>query len=226
MRALWNQCWLAMFIALFFWLFRFVPVPSSMDLNVGVPADSLLLKKHTIQCNLSQAHEHNLQNASGLYSSLTLSTNLRATDRGNRMQARVFYSAILAALVVALLSEEKRGKTDGLQPRTTAVVLSVVTLVMYGLDVHMLELDNRSDLSDRKESYAAGLLLNLPPTDSTWYTFNDSGMRGYFDHADSTHVWRKLKSASRPNIEQYIFYVVPLLLIALWWRHPKRGNSE
>ncbi len=220
----WSRYWPVAFVVLCISCLRFIPFTNFMDLNKGLPSDFIMLKIDSMQANLSQAHEHNLQTISGLYTSMSISSTLRSTERGNRMQARVFYSAILAVLVAMLLSEKRPDEPRGLWPRTSMFVLLIATLMMYGLDVQTVDFENRADLSDKARGVTATKIADLSPTDSTWYVVDNSCMKGFADHADSTHVWRKVKMARAPNAEQIMYYFVPFLLTIWWWRKelPKR----
>jgi hypothetical protein len=135
------------------------------------------------------------------------SATLKASRDGQRMQARVFYAAILAGLAALLFGGRINAKVQA------GLFLLAFISVMYMLDVHMQDMDNRYTTADRTLLHASDSLINLPSRDSLWYVCDFDLVAKQMNDAHDTRFWRKVYLACRPSIEQFAFYFLPWIFV-------------
>jgi hypothetical protein len=136
-----------------------------------------------------------------LHNRLAGTATLRAARDDSRMQARIFYSAILAALASLLLGNKKT--------IPVALVTFSIIALMYFLDVHISDVNRRADSPDAAFSQAINILANATPQDSTWYTYNPEAIDAWLREQEATSVLRKIRTACRPDLEQRLYYFFP-----------------
>ena len=164
----------------------------------------------------AELNEHNAQLLNNLEVAAAISASLRVSRDDNRIQARFFYSAMLVGLVSLLISK-----------RQLAPLLVAVTIMMYGIDVHLADLDARNLAADRVIKKATTHLVNLEPLERQWYSLHDSLLNVQIDSARAQSHYRKLYAAFDPGLEQVIYYIFPLTLgyILWWWQTYKRRTA-
>jgi hypothetical protein len=132
---------------------------------------------------------------------------LDASRADTRMQARIFYAAILAGLVLLLFRDDHKMK------RRVGLFLLVLTSVMYALDVHLEDLNKRQLDAASIFGRATEGLINQTPGDSTWFALTFRRMEEEMGKASETGLWRKSRAATRPNVEQIIYYFIPWFVV-------------
>lgn len=177
--------------------------------------DSLLVSQEQLQNRLRTLAEVILQHQSS-------TGQLYSASEDRRMQARNFYSVILVGLVSAALlmgQEKRRKKTD--EPATEEVrtrrgvglVVMVVAVLMYGLDVHMLDVMQRQVPVYTRLSNTLQQLLEIAPNDAHWYTLDFTAYKETKSEP-WTRISRKIGRFIQPNFEQIVFYVLPIMLLS------------
>jgi hypothetical protein len=92
--------------------------------------------------------------------------------------------------------------------------------LMYLIDVHFADLDRRNLNAEAATAAAVQTMLDLKDNDSSWYVLRLDGLNAHVESARETSLARKRYYAFTPNLEQVVFYVLPMLLMYLWatWR--------
>jgi hypothetical protein len=138
---------------------------------------------------------------------LANSATLKASRDDQRMQARVFYAAIFAGFAALLFGSRFNAKVQA------GLFLLAFISVMYLLDVHMEDMDNRYATADATLVHAADSLVNCPVNDSLWFVCDFDLLAKQLNDAHTTRFWRKAYLACRPSLEQLAFYFLPWILI-------------
>jgi len=141
-----------------------------------------------------------------------------------RNQFRYFYIVILVALISFGFS---KGNADLKRHRREIYLLAIgICLFMYGLDVHINDIAERELQVSNYGKNAVADILRIPPTDFRYYTLD-------YTPADSTQsatarfnvrIPREVCRAIQPNLEQMVFYMVPMMLLSFFWTRLKPGE--
>jgi hypothetical protein len=136
-----------------------------------------------------------------------------ATREASHQQMRGFYVLILAGLITIFLAKNTPGKS------TLAIIMMAIIGVMYGLEVHQLDLYERYRASVYVYSDAINDLVDSLNTSGIWYKFDYSEMKAAMKSADSSSIrWtRKALKATHPSYDQLAIYVFPFLLLFIWF---------
>jgi hypothetical protein len=137
---------------------------------------------------------------------------LNAGREASRYQLRSFFIILLAALISAPYLKES------LKPARKKLLLiaaSGLTAVMYGLDVHTVDLMERQLVFQPAMNNTLRLVSRLQPEDNSWHYLDFSRIKTTLKSlsADSTRREREFLSAISPSLEQCGFYILPILCI-------------
>jgi hypothetical protein len=116
-------------------------------------------------------------------------------------QTRSIYVGIFGALLALALHNRDSNKSY------IAILCAIVLL--YALDVHLLDLIDRTSDSKRITSNALDSLVAQRPTNNIWYDMNYIQRNSQFEDVHDARIARKIRSAFRPDIAQAVFYVLP-----------------
>ena len=136
----------------------------------------------------------------------------RSNREDIRIQTRNIYSAILIALLTLIFSK----KYDDKNIISFYYIAICFAFIMFYFDVHSVDMIDRITAPNSQHANAFQQLIRIPPTDSTWYSLDYSGIDSVnkvndeFPEAQK----RKLFNSLFPTIEQIIFYLIPIILIA------------
>ncbi len=210
----------------------FLCFKSSMENPISNPGSIL---RDSIHVSPILAAEHNSALVSILSQRESAFHNQDLAEESWVWQARMFYSAIVAAVLASTLFARNRDK------RTTKcirLVLIAFISFMYLVEVHLEDLRLR-DESPMKPTIEAidDSLLNRSRDDSTWFKLDYSKIDTLLQRAgdDSTHSFisnslcRKLRDARHPDLVQIGFYVIPFYTLCFLvftgsWR--KKQDAE
>lgn len=138
-------------------------------------------------------------------------SGLQSTER-IKGDARNFYIIILAALLTIVLSGRYHANFWG------HLVAMCMVITMYGLDVHMDNLTKRVAMHLECDGNTVRHLLRIQPQDSTsWFVLKYDKCIPEIDRASNPDTQRnwKIHFALSPNLEQFVFYILPLLVFSI-----------
>jgi hypothetical protein len=101
----------------------------------------------------------------------------------------------------------------------------VVILPMYFLDVQTQDLLARQDQGLEISTNALEKLTNLYSTDTTRYFLEHKDILAQFQQASSGSFCRKVYLALHPNVDRFVFYVFPWLLVYFITTLPYRKSA-
>lgn len=193
---------MVMLILTFVW-FLFHPI----DTSVHYPAQ-IVTKVNTVPASRTDAAAHDQILLNIITAQSAISQNILNAYDNAKNQVRFFYSAIIAALLTVMftVSAVKRDRV--------AVVALLVIASMYMLEVSFADLSNRQVAKNTALGLAQDTLSDLMPSDSTWYSLDYSAHVSQADSASGPAVrrYRKIALALQPNLEQFVYYVIPFIL--------------
>ena len=121
------------------------------------------------------------------------------------MQSRLFYAAILAGLMATGIFGSKE------QRRYICLAAIAVVILMYWLDVHFVDMIERSPEIDKRTSNSMEFLLRVQPEDSLRYVFDSKRADHILDSLKRGALSHKIARAFHPVAEQDIYYLCPLV---------------
>jgi len=200
---------------------RYVPffIISILILNsfihLGNPADPIdkkstkLLFPDTLGVHPSadEIRAHNLTLISLLHENMALDVTSLEGRENIKTQNRLFYAAILAALASLLFMK------DSPNPTIRTFLLFFI-LVMYLLEVHREDLDNRYSAGFDIKGLEVEKLINAKST-TPWYFVTGDSVNAKMAESNKllSRVPRKLQRAANPDLEQVAFYFIPWIAI-------------
>ncbi len=164
-----------------------------------------VLKGDSVSLPLGQVQEHNSQLLHHMEVGETILGNLRVSRANTRMQVRLFYAAILTGLIALFLRHAQ-------DPRPSGLLVCFIVLGMYGLDIQFADFDKRDTTASVARGKEIRKLVNLPPANTIWYSLEDSTLWAQIEAARINSLQRKVGNSVRPNFEQSVFYIFPLIL--------------
>jgi hypothetical protein len=173
----------------------------------------LLKSNDSVRVLANSVNAHNSTLIGVLEGRLASAGTLDASRADTRMQARVFYAAILAGLMLFVFREDHRMK------RRVGLFLLVLTSVMYALDVHLDDLNKRQLDAASVLGSASKTLFDKTPSDTTWFELEFGPLEREMEKASETAFLRKSQAATRPNLEQIIYYFFPWFVVYGFTRH-------
>ncbi|TSA16821.1 hypothetical protein D4R75_13065 [bacterium] len=171
------------------------------------PRTQMLFPVTTKQYQAHGVSIHNSYLMTFLEANLARQSSEISSRENTKAQTRLFYAAILAA-VIAFFS--LRG---GNSHPVIVVVPMVLIVSMYVLEIHQDDLNRRSFDYYHAETNAIETLVDLNPTDTTWYRKEGDTIQHVVDSVHNTRVARKIQAAFHPSLDQIIFYFIPLFLV-------------
>jgi hypothetical protein len=210
--------------------FVFVPLTVLMlwflmgpEMKTNGPIPSILARNDTLHFSSGETSVHNRDLMTALLQHQANAATIQIAREDTRMQARLFFAAILAALAsasVLLLPTEPNH--EGRNAIAIAVIL--LSCLMYFLDVHMLDLNSRITRIQLTSTVALEQLLRTSPHDSSWQDIDNSVPLAEMNSAaESTNRrLRKAYFAARPDLEQLAYYFFPMLVIYSLTSWPQR----
>jgi len=169
--------------------------------------DSVLVTEVNRQARLdfllsAVQHQHEIQ------------VQVYSANEANRMQARLFFVAILAALAsVAFASTSQKSR------QVVAYVALAFGGLLYLLDVHMRDLsDRQGPIRDELRNTIAAL-TKVAKDDFKWYHVDHARIDSMFQKAYEDRWSRKFCLIFSPNLEQFVFYLAPMALLLIFRRH-------
>ncbi len=186
-------------------------------IHLGIPPDPidkintqvLFADTAGVCLNSDEIKAHNMQLISVLNSYMALDITSFEGRENLKSQNRLFYAAILAALVSLLFMKD----TPKLRIKTFLLFFIVL---MYFLEVHREDLDNRYFVGYDIKGLAVEKLINDKfPT--TWYYVTGDSLTAKMKEANKleNRIPRKLLRVINPDLEQVAFYLIPFS--AIYW---------
>jgi hypothetical protein len=147
--------------------------------------------------------------------------HLMASREAVQMQARMFYSAILAVLLSLLIRE------GSLKKKVIVSLVSILICSMYLLDVHLEDLLIRDRCAEAVLSNGMETLLKPTSIDNVWYNLDSKEFAQAVGKTSElpSRWWRKLHLALRPSLPQIIYYLIPGIGIYLFAMAPRRKRT-
>lgn len=167
--------------------------------NISLLSDST----YTVSTELALARNQFLINTLSQHQSILAEIELSVQN--SRIQARLFYVTILAALISLFITKKYK---------IFSIIIGV-TIVMYIYDTHLLDLEMRQHQSASILNSTKFCLVNTPPSSNVYYQISFSEFNRYNKYNNSDivkRINRKLKRAFNPDFEQGIFYILPIIL--------------
>jgi len=187
----------------FCWLFF-----HSVNTSVQYPVQ-IVTKVVTVPASRTEAATHDKILLDIIAEQSSTSYNILSAYDNAKNQVRLFYSVIIAALVTVMF-------TGGIKTRgPVAAVALFVIASMYMIEVSFADLSHREVAKDTTLGVAQKKLIDLTPSDSTWYTLYYSARDSLANEASAPCVMhrRKIALAFQPNFEQVVYYVIPFLIV-------------
>jgi len=131
------------------------------------------------------------------------------TRRSERMQTRLSFIALLAIILIPLLSNKGRIKHLG-------IVVSIAFLFFlsfYFFDIHTVDINSRQAYIMRCYGETASELSEISTSDANKYYINYETLNCLTKRAKKGHTIRKLKNYVRPDLSQISFYLIPITII-------------
>lgn len=163
--------------------------------------DSLIVAAPIAAQRLQDLREHTRHDQS-----LSAQTDLAREDI--RMQARLFYAAILAGLITASVIP-----SDLKKKRLFLASTSIAIILMYAFDIQTLYQSVRYDQDRARTNETMTQLMKVSPNDLRWYEYSQIANTSTANPPTVERVWLKCKLALHPGLDQIIFYLAPLMLI-------------
>ena len=131
-----------------------------------------------------------------------------STHESNLTQTRSIYFGILAILLSIAFSKDSMNKIS-----TPSALLGLI-IIMYLLDVHMVDLMNRENDTVQLGTNEVHRLLNMNPDDSTWYYLSFDCYDKMLGMASKKpERWlRKFALACHPDGAQFVYFCIPCVL--------------
>jgi hypothetical protein len=170
-----------------------------------------------LQATRLELSNHNLNLISSLKMRESLGANSILSSEGGVRQTRSIYIGIIGVLLTFLFNRNGN--------RKTYIVLLSLIILFYGLDIHLVDLIQRSSDVKQITSDALDLIVKQNPTDSIWYNINYSLRDSQFPKFHDTRIFRKLNSAFHPNIDQMVFFIFPFIAIYIGSTFPYRKKK-
>lgn len=125
----------------------------------------------------------------------------------NMIQLRTIFIAILA-VILSFLFNEKTNK------KALVKILITMILIFYFAEVHTRDLLNRSKGCNTIVTKSLEQIANSNSLELDWYTFDYVQYRAQQVKAASLNRWyRKAWDALHPDVEQFVFYILPFLFL-------------
>jgi hypothetical protein len=204
----WKGFWILLFVlGIFFFFGHFFSEPFEKNITI-LFADSTL---EVSQKNLS-AHNANLISTLRERESMYISSIVSQVSA--IMQNRVIYIALIGVILTLFFSKYEKKNNSFIY-----IILLVLFILFYGLDVHQEDLLTRREKTKEITSNTLDYLVNLKPTDTSWYYIDYTKRNSMFFEKNSefcTRIPRKIRSAYHPNVVQWIYYILPWFSIYFW----------
>jgi hypothetical protein len=156
-----------------------------------------------VRPNADEIKTHNSMLISLLHENMALDVTAFEGRENIKTQNRLFYAAILAALASFLFLK------DSPNPMIRRFLLLFIVL-MYLLEVHREDLDNRYFVGFDIKGLEVEKLINAKTTTSWYYVTGDSLNAKMAESNKLTNRFpRKLRRAINPDSEQIAFYLIP-----------------
>jgi len=133
-----------------------------------------------------------------------------STLANQRSQDRLFFSAILAALIIASFASH-----DPEMRSLTTLAVIAFTFIVYFNDVQSADLELREAHQKAYVDNAVDSLANVQPKDFSLYQFDMSDMHKFDSTMQAQHRSRIVSEFSRPQIGQIVFNLGPLIIVLL-----------
>ncbi len=164
-----------------------------------------ILQPDTLKYSQSEIIFHNKSISDFLTELITNDQNSVISREESKMQMRLFYVAILSALISFLLNKKYNLN------KKIIIVLIFIILSMYGLEIHNYDMLKRGQASLEVKVIATNTLLN-EDSSSVKYNLNLEPLISKMKDS-SNSLTRKIKTALIIDVERFIFYILPLMLL-------------
>ena len=157
-----------------------------------------------------------------LQESISKDLSMSESRTNINIQFRLFYVAILAALVTLVYS-------SNVSSIPIRLYLLMFIFCMYGLEVHHEDLNWRLDNLRNIKHHDIEFLINLNPGNTTWYNvcpsdsvWNELKVTSLNNDLSSRlKTWsRKLRRFCQPDFDQVVIYILPWIF--LFYFKPKK----
>jgi hypothetical protein len=218
-RTFWIDLVFILLIA--FWFI--FPAPRGQIIN---PLTQLLFADTSRHCQTHEIMIHNSNMMTFLQANLARESSEIGVAENTKSQTRLFYVAILAAMIVVLSTIKENS-----HPAMIGIPI-ILIVSMYLLEIHQDDLNRRGVDYYRAEIHATETLVDLKPTDMNWYRKDGYALQNASDsvHNTNTRIARKIQAALRPSVDQIIFYFIPMCLVCqpllLFYPYSKRRKRD
>lgn len=202
-----------------------IPTQKTIDTKSISIVDTLKIENaDSIAQNKQAMLDHNALIISTLNQWMSIDGNQNANRESIKMQIRLFYVAIFAALIAFLFR-----KNDDSRTRVINYLLILISLI-YAIEVHFNDMSYRRTDSYLVKAKAVNLLVNTYQRELIWYIINYDNFRTAWEKSgEKEERWRrKFFMALKPDVEQILLYLFPfvwLLLISFFENRKKQSNS-
>ena len=197
-------------IVIFFLYGHFSSEPIEKNITI-LFADSTLIVSQT------ELSTHNINLISTLQGREAIDINSIVSQVSVIIQNRVIYMALIGIILTLLLRNNRKTNNSFIY-----IFLLILIISFYGLDIHQEDLLTRSEDSKEITSNALDYMVNLKPTDTSWYYIDYAQRNSMLFEKNSefcTRIPRKINAVfQKPNgnLIQIIYYIFPWGLIYLY----------
>jgi hypothetical protein len=194
--------------------------------QVIYPADSSMVKvDQSKSFSSAETMIHNDKLSVKIQGDMASESNGISSQGASRQQTRVIYVGILTAIVTICFRTARNGQI------TIEGYIPLLIVSMYGVDVHLADLTQRSIDHYYVQGRALEELVNLEPDCTKWYVIRQDYMKERGKFAEDSCQTRKAYNAFRPSLDQSVFYIAPLLFASFSfvfreWRRSKKPNND
>ena len=139
------------------------------------PSNAHLLLKNKTKVPRSQRQERLDFLSNAIQQQLSTHTQVLQANEANRMQARLFYVAILAVLASGAFA-----LPDPYVCHVLTVTAVAFGVVLYLLDVHMRDMSDRQATVRRELHNTVATLTRIPANDYHWYQIDHAKVDTHF----------------------------------------------
>jgi hypothetical protein len=164
-----------------------------------------------IKATIGQVREHNDKLRELLFQKINNEYSSSNSRESSHQQTRGFYVLIIIGLLSISLTKPN--------VKILSSILCALILVMYVLEVHELDLNERYTVASRTYSRQVDTLTNYLSNSTNWYVFSNKPIYDWMNRESDfgNRLNRKLiKAVFLYDADQLVLYIIPLTIIFLW----------
>ncbi len=214
----WMETLLGVFVlSIYFLVPMFFPLSPSIDIK----NTKAIFPNYDQKANKEQIIKHNESLKELLYQRINIENANNSSHLSSHQQMRGFYVLLIIAGLLSI-TITARGSTS----KNIKRFLLIFIPVMYILEVHNLDLNDRYKSASEIYTKEAIRLTNCISDSTTLYYFSYKDIKNQMDKASDLKWQRKgIKACSGYDAEQIVLYFLPWIIIFGWNRTGKIYNK-